>query len=49
MNNRERALNILHFKPVDRMPAVHFGYWQELLNEWVEQKKRKDVYEAIID
>ncbi len=39
MNNRERALNILHYKPVDRMPAVHFGYWQELLNEWVEQKK----------
>ena len=39
MNNRERALNILHYKPVDRMPAVHFGYWQELLDEWVEQKK----------
>lgn len=37
MTNRERAMNILHYKPVDRMPAVHFGYWPELLREWVEQ------------
>ncbi len=39
MNNRERALNILHYKPADRMPAVHFGYWQELLDEWAAQGK----------
>ena len=39
MTNRERALNILNYKPIDRMPAVHFGYWPELLDEWVEQKK----------
>ncbi|MBR4073381.1 MAG: hypothetical protein IKK24_05485 [Clostridia bacterium] len=37
MTNRERAMNILHYKPVDRLPAVHFGYWWELLEEWVEQ------------
>lgn len=37
MTNRERALNILRFKPVDRLPAVHFGYWRELLTEWAEQ------------
>ena len=37
MNNRERAMNILHFKPADRMPAVHFGYWRELLYEWADQ------------
>ena len=37
MTNRERALNILHYKPADRLPAVHFGYWRELLDEWVEQ------------
>ena len=41
MNNRERALNILRFQPADRMPAVHFGYWRELLAEWVEQGKIK--------
>ena len=39
MTNRERALNLLHYKPVDRMPAVHFGYWHELLIEWAEQGK----------
>ena len=37
MTNRERAMNILHFKDVDRLPAVHFGYWRELLYEWAEQ------------
>ena len=36
MTTRERCLNILHYKPVDRMPAVHFGYWAELLAEWAE-------------
>lgn len=39
MTNRERAMNILHFKPADRLPAVHFGYWPELLTEWAEQGK----------
>ncbi len=37
MTNRERTINLLHFKDVDRMPAVHFGYWPELLDEWVAQ------------
>ncbi|MBR2413376.1 MAG: hypothetical protein IKB13_02645 [Clostridia bacterium] len=39
MTNRERAMNILHYKPVDRLPAVHFGYWGELLVEWAQQGK----------
>ena len=39
MTNRERAMNLLHYKPVDRLPAVHFGYWDELLVEWAEQGK----------
>ena len=39
MTNRERAMNILRYKPADRMPAVHFGYWWELLIEWAEQGK----------
>ena len=37
MNTRERCMNILHYKDADRMPAVHFGYWQELLDEWAEE------------
>ena len=39
MTNRERAMNILHYRPVDRFPAVHFGYWSSLLEEWAEQGK----------
>ena len=39
MTNRERAMNILHYKSVDRLPAVHFGYWRDLLLEWAEQGK----------
>ena len=39
MNNIERTLNILHFRDADRLPAVHFGYWPELLLEWAEQGK----------
>ncbi len=39
MTNRERALNILRYKKVDRMCAVHFGYWNQLLDEWAEQGK----------
>ncbi len=39
MTNRERAMNILHYKDVDRLPAVHFGYWWELLEEWADQGK----------
>lgn len=37
MTNRERTYNLLHYKSVDRLPAVHFGYWRELLTEWAEQ------------
>ncbi len=39
VTNRERAMNILHYKDADRLPAVHFGYWGELLTEWAEQGK----------
>ena len=50
MTNRERAMNILHYKPADRLPAVHFGYWQELLDEWAaEGKIPKDLAEGNYD
>ncbi len=39
MNNLERMQNILHFRDADRLPAVHFGYWPELVVEWAEQGK----------
>lgn len=37
MTTRERCMNILRHKGADRLPAVHFGYWKELLYEWAEQ------------
>ena len=50
MTNRERAMNILHYKSVDRLPAVHFGYWGELLLEWAEQGKiSKELATAVRD
>ena len=50
MTNRERAMNILHFKDADRLPAVHFGYWGELLQEWAKQGKiPKELAENVGD
>lgn len=37
MTNKERAFGVLKGCKVDRMPAVHFGYWNELLIEWAQQ------------
>lgn len=37
MTNRERALAVLNYEPYDRMPLVHFGYWQETLQKWVAE------------
>ena len=31
MNLRETTLAILNYDDYDRMPIVHFGYWQETL------------------
>lgn len=37
MNNRERTLAILNYEEYDRMPVVHFGYWEETLEKWYKQ------------
>ncbi|MBQ9085069.1 MAG: hypothetical protein IJY24_05370 [Clostridia bacterium] len=37
MTTRERCMRILHYRDIDRLPAVHFGYWEELLDEWADQ------------
>ena len=37
MNNRERTLAILNYEDYDRMPIVHFGYWNETLIKWAEE------------
>ncbi|MCD6476475.1 MAG: hypothetical protein J7K85_09500 [Anaerolineaceae bacterium] len=37
MNNRERTMAILNYQEYDRMPIVHFGYWNETLIKWAEE------------
>ena len=37
MTNRERAKAILHYEEYDRMPVVHFGYWEETLEKWRDE------------
>ncbi|MGI6705647.1 MAG: hypothetical protein ACOX6S_05120 [Clostridia bacterium] len=34
MNNRERSMAILNYQSYDRLPIVHFGFWQETLEKW---------------
>jgi uroporphyrinogen decarboxylase len=37
MNNRERALAVLHYQGVDRLPLVHFGFWKDTLVKWAQE------------
>jgi len=37
MNNRERAMAILNYQSYDRMPVVHFGFWNETLTKWAKE------------
>ena len=37
MNHRERALAILNYQPYDRLPVVHFGYWDLTLEKWATE------------
>ena len=37
MTNRERTLAVLNYQSYDRLPIVHFGFWQETLDKWVQE------------
>jgi uroporphyrinogen decarboxylase len=37
MNNRERAMAILNYQSYDRLPVVHFGFWNETLDKWANE------------
>jgi uroporphyrinogen decarboxylase len=37
MNDRQRTLAILNYQSYDRMPVVHFGFWDETLDLWAQQ------------
>jgi len=34
MNHRERIKAILNYQSYDRMPIVHFGFWDQTLEKW---------------
>ena len=51
MTNRERISAILHYHSYDRMPIVHFGFWPETIEKWVQEghisaELGKDVYDS---
>ncbi len=37
MTNRERVLAILSYEPCDKMPIVHFGFWNDTLEKWAAE------------
>jgi uroporphyrinogen decarboxylase len=49
MNDRERFIRTMNFKPVDRVPDYEFGYWAETIDRWhmeglpQDQRTNRDV------
>ena len=37
MNDRERVLAVLNYEHYDRLPVVHFGFWEETLEKWADE------------
>ena len=37
MTSRQRFMAVLDFQPVDRIPLMDFGYWEETIEAWHEQ------------
>jgi hypothetical protein len=37
VNDRQRALAVLNYQPYDRLPIVHFGFWDDTLFKWARE------------
>jgi hypothetical protein len=37
MNDRENAMAILHYQEYDRLPIVHFAFWEETALKWANE------------
>ncbi len=37
MNDRQRFINTMMFKPVDRVPLVEWGIREATMNAWLKQ------------
>ncbi|NLF02886.1 MAG: hypothetical protein GX601_18135, partial [Anaerolineales bacterium] len=44
MNARERFLNTMHFKPVDRLPFTDIALWQQTIDRWHTEGWPRDVH-----
>ena len=49
MTDRQRFINQVHFKPVDRCFSMEFGYWDEVFSQWelfrkYEVKNREEAF-----
>ena len=42
MTHRERTLAVLNYQPYDRLPLVHFGFWEETLEKWAAEGHLSD-------
>ncbi len=51
MNNRECVKTIMNYEAFDRLPVVHFGYWNETLEKWrlechITEEEQKGCYDG---
>ncbi len=37
MNDRERLRAVLNYENYDRLPVLHFGFWDETLKKWAQE------------
>ncbi|HHX71560.1 MAG TPA: hypothetical protein GX701_01385 [Clostridiales bacterium] len=45
MTNRQRIVNVLHFRPVDRLPHMEWAtWWDQTLARWHSEGMPKDAY-----
>jgi hypothetical protein len=42
MTDRERAMAVLRYQRYDRLPVVHFGFWEETLEKWHREGHLED-------
>jgi len=43
MNDRERFINVMEFKPVDRVPNYELGVWGQTIERWYKEGLPEDV------
>ena len=48
MKNRERFLNTLNFKPVDRLPVIEWAnWWDKTIDRWKKEGLPNDLVDPV--